>query len=442
MSKGARLALVTLVIAVGLSAGAFVWLRLHQDELQASGNKLRFVGSAFMGVLTHQGGLHDPLVLTGDEFTDTYLKLVQAHIDSFDVGNPRLVDSVAALDDTELAPLESKFGKDSRYWELRYCCALHNGSRGEALSYLERARKNGAASANTLLLLHFEHVAKDAGPDSKQELALLGEAIKAGPDEAWTHYSRAIYEIQIAQDANALADIRAGNSAKNVSFPAPFPVSALRERWHAGDRLGNKQCSGAIGLIGDDIWVFLSHDVKLDPRKRNLLKQYFGRGPHDLAELNDWLRFSTRLKGMREFLTVANQSIMVMRIHEAGMELPNLTQAQTENLKRLMGAKDKLRQIQHDTAGRYDPMTGAMPAVARYGARGVFFATGLDEEREVQMLRRLTDPVFADIDQVDLTANSPAPSLGKYEAVTLDVLKQRAAERRAKYKAQHEKDKH
>jgi hypothetical protein len=430
-----------LLAAGGVWLVLFMWARGKADEIEAAGNKWRFFGNALLGKLANQGGLDDPLVETGDALSDAYARAVLARLDELAAQKEAITP--AKLPESKLLELEAPFGKDSRYWELRYCCTMtsepnETGPQREqrqldGTQLLEKIVGRGDTTANTLLLLHFARLRRPVNTVVlRDEMNLLGVAVEMAPDQAWPHYARMLYELEQRQNAAALADLKAGNAAAKLDYPLPYPLSAASTAWTNGGRFGNLEVSGAISLLERGNVRYYAGQ-KGPSGSRNIIANYLAVGAHSMGELNEWLRFAGRLAESEHttFLVAGMPLIVLTEVHEAGLRQPGLTAAQTDNLKRLLGAKDAAWQAMREFSHSHDQMDAAMQGVARYGIKGIWFNMGKDPENFVKFYDARIAPIIADIEQVDLTKDAAAPSLAKYAAVTTAELKQRNAERRA-----------
>ncbi len=232
------------------------------------------------------------LVRTGDTLLDAYL---QAVVDNDRVTNPgafyawnsQLIYSPGdtfQLPEQEWYSLEQRFGDDPRFWMLCYNLRREPSEYVSPVAgvevygrtkYLEQARQRGAVDWTVLswLTLHYSNAwmrdaqkalclsspslksPPQAGFDYYCQLnteitkrhgtvrqQLLGELLRAGADQAQTHYQLAKYAYDMGNPQGALRELAAGNAAPNNSagIGAPFDAlikSASQNQTLAGDRL-------------------------------------------------------------------------------------------------------------------------------------------------------------------------------------------------------------
>jgi hypothetical protein len=420
-----------LVGAYYLSIFAFARQDHSKDD-----HRLKFTLAAIRGKLENYDGekRDDPYIPTGDALTDAYSAVVLARLNSAECRAH--LELAAAAPDAELLKLEPQFGGDPRYWELRYWCALgrksaHPTTTADPVSFLREARRRGAASAVTLLLLHAEQAGAPVlrkqkwipPADLPAEVALLKEAAAKAPASAWPHYALAAMLYREGKPAGGLNELKIGNAKSECVAPFGFPIDALSGAVAGGQPLGNRQFTGAVVMLQFGSQRDPVQDVIRTARAR--IKQQGG----SLEEQNEWLHCAVRSMRGAEFEVSRQLSALVILklIADQGSEGTKLAPFQVQNCKRLLGACEQMLDARRTQTT--DPITAALDSVARYGAEGTYIGMATEPMENAALFKKNIAPVLADIAQFDLTADEPSPSLAGYEAVTVAQLKQRHKER-------------
>jgi hypothetical protein len=182
---------------------------------------------------------------------------------------PRLPDEV-------LATWEPKFGRDPRYWQLRYWNAWQYNDQLEQADtdpdrfLLEGKAKGVTDAATDWLLLKAElkelvqaDTAAELEANYQQRLKLLDAFIATYPDESIGWYERALLLADFGGFENCLADLEAGNKAKfNRELPI-FPYSFVLERITTGKPVGSEPVAGVV-VQAASMWPTLFRPVQVN----------------------------------------------------------------------------------------------------------------------------------------------------------------------------------
>jgi hypothetical protein len=427
-----------------------------------------------------------PPVATGDALFDRYALAVDAQINAASVNkNMSQALSRAALSDTELAQWEGEFGKDPRYWELRYLCAKGGKAQTPLAAgfnapsdFLDEARKRGAATANTLLVRYTElreaHAAElkpfereaqrqaanlagktgdpasaaganapiSAAPvydDPKavaiekrqrvEQLALLNAAVGAGPGEAWPRYMRACYWFEQGEQAKGLDDLAAGNAAPVVTIPQPWPMGLIQASPGQPAPAGSAAVCGEIYKLGLGFNPFSQlHLGKVLDASLACIKP-----GGDLGPLQTWHQFLCRYAQgapMCYLAAIAREGALYNYVEENLSS--SLTPAQIETLQRCRGARDAFRDGRR-AAFMYDAVTSSIPLIPFAGFRAIAVALYLQLSSDWQEFQGgVPGTVMADLSQVHFPELALPECMKKYEAVSLAEARRRSAEQREK----------
>jgi hypothetical protein len=399
-----------------------------------------------------------PPAPTGDALLDRYAQAVDEHIMSLtDKGYEQ--PGAAIIPDTALAAWEPQFGQDPRYWELRYFCA--NVFPGQPLApgfskpvdLLRESQKRGIASSNTLLLLYNQlrqedNAALDAytgndGPalmheQEQRELELLNAAVAAGPDQAWTYYTRAQYWMELGSQDLVQQDLTAGNLAAQNVFPRPWPLPLL------ASAPGEKTPPGGAAVCGALWMAAISYPLPNYIRIKDHLREAFvcenlGGG----GELEAWHQFACRFGAAAPDILIQSlvgqvlDSMISSYAEESGF---GGREIQADTLLRCRGAGAAIRDIvRNTTSNQQDPVLqgsklGAI--LACFGCwRGYYAYSYLDLCRERCTVSAM-QPIFTDLSQVHYPELGLALGMLKYEPLTIERAKQRSEERRQQAEAE------
>ena len=424
---------------------------------------------------------------TGDELFDAYATAVDERIYAY---RPRsddefVVSECAILPDRVLDRWEGRFGDDPRYWELRYLMRSEAGGDAPvnpladgqepaaSMVYLEQARSRGIATANTLLLLYEETVkANEAALDEladyegaenaivpsttieldespaftdeqlaeivvlqheqeAAELALLDEAVAAGPDEAWPYYMRALWYLSRGEYDLGLADLKAGNAAPVNVYPRPFPVTLI------GDSLGTDQPAGGPVFCGTFQMAMVSYSMPNYIKFKERFKDadVMVKLGADLELLDALHGFACRFgdsipNSVIQHLVGIVQVAMVRTIllETNGGEL---SPAQRETLDRLNGAIDMLRIKARMVNREYDYMQVFPVASLAGGPRGFPLAYYLQDALDAKHIAEEISPIMADLTEVHYPLLCMPESLLKYEVLPNELRDARRSSQRA-----------
>lgn len=431
--------------------------------------------------------LSAPPVPTGDALFDRYALAVDQRLNTFPASEAKDVAYLAALSDAELAQWESDFGQDPRYWELRYLCAKCGNPQSPLAAdfanpsdFLDEAQKRGVATANTLLFRYKElREANDAelepfAPPVKKEkviveghdlgsrevpnwdalnnalplsqdpqaqaaiaimqrqeqeqLALLNAAVKAGPDQAWPYYMRALYWFELGEQDQGLDDLEAGNAAPVNVFPAPWPRGYISACPAQPAPVGSAAVSGAL------LMTFVSYEIPLtdqdlkDAMSSSLACMNLNGNPRPLEAWHQFAcRFSQSYLDNRLF-AIGRDSVIsgYMEADQAAA----LTPEQLDTLQRCRGATLAYREAALGATQDYW-IDNAIALIPFAGIRGVAVGAYLvhcDNWRWQH--KAVPDTLVADLSQVHYPELALPECMKKYEALSREEVKRRRAEQR------------
>ncbi|MCH7472978.1 hypothetical protein IIA79_08515 [bacterium] len=433
-----------------------------------------------------------PPVPTGDSLFDRYALEVEARIAELeDGGEVMQIRTCAALHDELLAGWENEFGDDARYWELRYLCAWSNAEKDNFSSndftapadILREARRRGVTTANTLLILsrelreeyeaRFEELPDPrSNPEFKlwgwkvnvemsprkvldpevveqllnlhksyetEELELLNEAMVIGPDEAWPYYLRALYWFELGEHDLAIADLEAGNAAPVNVYPRPFPVPFVVEALTAKAPAGSAAVSGAILLLQ------LSYPLLKYLRLREFLKDSLVAVnlSGDPATLEAWHQFACRYSACLTDSYVPSLAGLVLygmvRKYTTEEQATALNNEQRETLMRMLGAQEAVKGAMDPLVG-YEGVGSTIVLGMAGGARGIAVSMYIANAYVRSVFLNDMLPIIREMSEVHYPALEMPQSLLKYEAVTMEELKRRRLEKRARKKEEAGQD--
>jgi len=415
----------------------------------------------------------DPQI-TGDALWDDYCTAVAARFAFIDEDDKDL--DAALVPDEILAAWEPEFGKDERYWELRYCLAscgnFEQSADGRYLSptdFLREAQERGIASANTLLLLYLErnfeydqlisrHVKSPADPvfsfgelgppehlplrpevdreqiaetlslhdrRDQEALNILNAAVEAGADEAWPLYLRAMHWLALGEYERGLADLDAGNQTPWVIYPQPFPIN------YAADALVQSEPSGGPAVCGAVLVMAESYPQReYTPVMSLILDSLVVSGlSGDTQLLNAWHSFLCRSPAgvnnspMPYYVSLYLAQQIADYWEEANAAA--LSEAQRGTLQRARGA---INSVRRPVRRRYrefynidftDKLTNAL------GDRGYYVAGYLSAELVCRLNLELLKPALEDITGLSYPGLADLEQLEQYEPLTVDEVKRR-----------------
>lgn len=391
-----------------------------------------------------------PFVPTGDELFDRYAKEVEARIEAENTSSGEWTN-VAAVPDNTLAEWQSEFGADPRYWELRYFCARLGQwdsqpleEDEEPIAFLLEAQQRGISTANTLLLLYGEmrrenqlelEAVGDApggGPElmhlqEQEELELLDAAVAAGPDEAWTYYTRAMYWFYLGQQERALDDLSVGNIARNNAYPVPWPMNYVDSAPGMDAPPGSAAVCGAIWSSSIALVQPNFITVK-DHLRETTICMNLGAG---VDSLEPWHQFACRLgqsiSSQQIFLLVGTiLEDMVYGYAEENCE----GGAGNDTLLRCRGASFILREIIKSNNDQIlNSVQRSSLFIALDGSRGLYAAHYLSQFTEWRYVTA-AQGMLADLSQVHYPALDLPPCMLKYSPLTQEDTRRINAERR------------
>ena len=389
-----------------------------------------------------------PVTSAGDALFDRYAVEVDKLIEATPIEKLAEVRFAAAIPDATLAAWEDEFGKDGRYWELRYFCAITKkpGSPfapgfGTPADFLREAQKRGVASANTLLLLYpcmqreydallekqpatekeLEQAIAVMQMAEREELALLDAAIALGPDEAWPHYMKAIYWFDLGEMEAGNLELCAGNGLPVNVLPRPWPLPYISKALMNPSLPGNSAVCGAIILAAAEqpfaSWGRLS-DAFLNTEECCSLD---GK----LERLNAWHQFGCRVYdsapdlricGIKAGANILGPLSYVSRISG------DFSSQQQETLQRIRGAITLARKAMSREPAKEDPANDKAfdnpPGSAREAARrGILPAY----DSYQTYVRYVT--TFSDLKQLSYPGLELAQCLLAYEPMTEEQAK-------------------
>lgn len=393
-----------------------------------------------------------PPAPTGDALFDRCAQAVDERIMSLPANSVEQPTAVVPTD-TDLAAWEPKFGRDPRYWELRFFCARINFSQplapgfSKPVDLLREAQKRGIASCNTLLLLYDQlrqedYAALDAytGADApalmreqeQQELELLNAAVAAGPDQAWAYYTRAQYWMELGAQDLVLEDLAAGNAAVHNDFPRPWPLPLL------ASAPGEKSPPGGAAVCGALWLAAISYPLPNYIRIKDHLREAFvcenmgGYGGY----LESWHQFACRFGASAPDILIQSlvgqvlDGMISSYAEESGF---GGSEIQADTLLRCRGAGAAIRDIVRNATGsQQDPAlvgTKLGAILASLGCtRGYYAYSYLELCRERRTVAAI-QPIFTDLSQVHYPELGLALGMLKYEPLTVEQLKQRNEQR-------------
>ena len=248
-------------------------------------------------------------VPTGDELWDRYAQALLEQIgwQVLDFENQPTSIFNSVLPQETILEWEDDFGDDPRYWQLCYVNAdrltpdeYGNGAKikgytysgPEPMTYLERAMEMGVTDNATFFLLAYARLGEwDVQPGEYSEERVLDWLVEQCPDESEAYYRRAEYWLKSGDWDKGLADLEAGNVAKNNRILMPFPFSFVVDAAKNKTLVGNDIAAGAVS--GDLMFPYvLGNIIEV---KRNLRSQFerLIQG-HSTDELVPWVAFSCR----------------------------------------------------------------------------------------------------------------------------------------------------
>jgi hypothetical protein len=393
------------------------------------------------------------LVSTGDALFDRYALEVDKRIEATTVEQIAEVKYAAAVPDSTLAAWENEFGADPRYWELRYFCAaaakpgavLAPGFSAPA-DFLKEARRRGAATANTLLLLDPElrreyNSQLDKQPETdaelaqsiatmqraeKDELELLDAAVALGANEAWPYYTRAMYWFDLGEEDRGIAELEAGNAAPINVLPRPWPLPDIAGAVCKSAVPGSTAVCGAITLASSDMLFYDQYHVNEYLLNTNMCCDLDGK----LDRYNAWHQFGCRLYTSAPDIGLCGLEAIVV-ISVARLYVDNIkgdfSPEQQETLQRMLGATTTAREIMSDCWADQDPANEKAfdnpPGSAHEAAR-----RGILPIHEGNRPYAALAPILTDLQQVHYPELKLPKCLLKYEAMTLERAKAYRAE--------------
>ncbi len=422
-----------------------------------------------------------PPVPTGDALFDRYALAIDGRLNaanqprSSSASTSKTAATLAALSDTELAQWESEFGKDPRYWELRYLCATGDKAHAPLAAgfstpgdFLDEAQRRGSATANTLLVRYVElreaHAAEFKPFEPKrqppgaggsgaspappapldpqaaaiiarqhvEQLALLDAAVAAGPDMAWARYTRALVWFEHGEQDKGLEDLAAGNAASVLDRPAPWPLKYIADAPAQATPPGSAAVCGEIYVLGLSYSQYPA--LRIKKALRGTLAQI--KPGDDLSPLETWHQFICRF-AQGSVLNMHSASTMdgILCKHVEEQFLGALTPEQLDTLQRCRGARTAF-QVSSRSAQIYDWPNSSIALIPFAGYRAISIATYLDESSDYHIFHGgELGQVFADLSQVHFPELALPECMKKYEAISLEEAQRRAAERKAKNEA-------
>ncbi len=220
---------------------------------------------------------------SGDSLYDAYAALAETGLAPIPVPDFVSLSTIglercALVDDARLAGLETQFGGDPRFWELR-CWSLQISTADwpggnylqlsedrdvllQCAAFLERARGSGKASLDALRrLAEIRHQLRSAeideltdtsrrlaamAQDEAKLLADLSDISRQWPDEAAPHFWLAEYYLEYGENELALAELSACARAPACGYPGLFPENFIRERLNTRQPCGDRALAGAV----------------------------------------------------------------------------------------------------------------------------------------------------------------------------------------------------
>jgi hypothetical protein len=171
------------------------------------------------------------------------------------------IENPPRLPDEVLAFWEPEFGKDPRYWQLRYWNAWQYNDKLEQGDpdperFLREGKAKGATDAATDWLLVREQLeelspaetAEELEANYQAQLALLDAFTTAYPDESIGWYKRALLLADFGSFKNCLEDLEAGNATENNRELDVFPYSFVADCVTHEKPVGSKPVAGAVIL--------------------------------------------------------------------------------------------------------------------------------------------------------------------------------------------------
>ena len=393
---------------------------------------------------------------TGDALFDRYSAQVKKRFKTASTV-AKGADQAAVLPDELLAGWEDEFGSDPQYWELRYWCGTQ-AEMDNPSEFLLEAQKRGVASANTLLLLYierereFEDEIENTLPSftsseikwgmptsmSREEvsaeerrksielhtrveaelLELLDAAVAAGQDEAWPHYMRAIYWIELGEVELAVADLHAGNNAASNRYPSPFPVAFVHESILRGEPAGGKSISGAVLIAA--LSEPMPPIVRMGECGRSLLVAASLSG--DAEPLAEWHRFACRMGQASRLPTIAPlaaSNYIGLQADYVAEELGGqLTDGQLETLAVIEATRDDLKEAYRETwkFHNLEAFTRSIPFRLLFSSKQTAMAKWWcgDEIKEKAYIEKEILPIFEALYDVDYNTLELPESMGKW----------------------------